>query len=182
MRIIKRKLFWAWQFEKEEAWLNENSKEGQHLVAVSPLQIKYEFDQDPSKEYTYRIEFLDDLPSSRKGRDYLEFLEELEVEQIGSYLRWVYLRKDKDKGEFELHSDLDSKIKHFKRVRVLFLVLLPMIIINMINMINLFNRTKNLFSFLAAGLTIIVAMLFITGFSSMSSKIKELDLNKNIWE
>jgi len=182
MRVIKRKLFFAWQFEEEEAWLNEMSKKGLHLVAVSPLQIKYEFEKLENKEYTYRIEFLEDLPSSRKGQDYLNFLDELEIEQVGSYIRWVYLRKDKAKGIFELHSDVKSKIEHYKRIRMLFLVFTPLMVANVINMINLYSRAKSSFSLLPTGLTIIVTTLLANGIWIMNNKIKELNSKSGIWE
>lgn len=182
MRVIKRKLFFAWQFEEEESWLNEMSKQGLHLVAVNPLLLKYEFEQRKDKEYTYRLEFLDDLPSSRKGLDYLQFLSDLGVEQVGSFMRWVYLRKNKSSGQFHLHSDLSSRIKYFKRIRMLFIALSPLMFINTINLINTYLRTKSGVIFGLSGLTIIVATFFVTGILTMNSKIKNLDKNSNIWE
>jgi len=31
-------------------------------------------------------------------------------------MRWVYLRRDAAEGPFDLYTDLDSKIRHYKRI------------------------------------------------------------------
>lgn len=42
MRQTIRKLFWVWDFDKEEKWLNEMAAKGLSLVAVG--FCKYEFE------------------------------------------------------------------------------------------------------------------------------------------
>ncbi len=66
--------------------------------------------------YTYRIELLEDMPLNYKSRDYLSFLEDTDVEHVASWARWVYLRKEQAKGPLHLFTDLNSKLKHFKRI------------------------------------------------------------------
>ena len=44
MRKTIRKWFWAWDFEKEEKWLNEMAAKGLALVGVG--FCKYEFDAE----------------------------------------------------------------------------------------------------------------------------------------
>ena len=52
MRTIIRKWFWAWDFDKEEAWLNEMASEGLALVSVG--WCRYEFEPCEPGEYIVR--------------------------------------------------------------------------------------------------------------------------------
>ncbi|WP_167955691.1 DUF2812 domain-containing protein [Anaerosporobacter faecicola] len=124
MSLTKYRWFWAWQFEKEERWLNQMSNRGFQLVDVS--FIRYTFDTNSSQEYNYRIEFLEHGPYTEKGQEYLLFLKEAGIDMCGSYMRWVYLRKKKDEGEFQLFSDLDSRLQHLNRIITLLSVIFPL--------------------------------------------------------
>lgn len=120
MRKIIHKLFFAWNFDEEEKWLNDMSQKGWHLVSVS--FCRYEFEQGEPGEYTIRLEMIDDMPSSSKGKDYLTFLEEIGVEYIGSVSRWIYVRKKTSDEKFELFSDNKSRIKHLNGILTLLLI------------------------------------------------------------
>lgn len=115
MRHVVYKYFSIGAYEKEEKWLNEMSAKGMQLVDVS-FGIRYVFEEGMNGEYIYRLELLENLPSNVESIAYLRFLEETGVEHIASYLRWVYLRKKASDGDFEIYSDNDSKIKHYKRI------------------------------------------------------------------
>lgn len=54
--INKNRLFWPWQDEKEEAWLEEMSREGWHLQAVK-LLCTYTFVMDEPAPYVYRLDY-----------------------------------------------------------------------------------------------------------------------------
>ncbi|OEH85072.1 hypothetical protein BHU72_05530 [Desulfuribacillus stibiiarsenatis] len=112
MKLIVRKLFI--NFEKEEKWLNQMAAKGLFLIDYS--FGRYVFDKGLPGEYSYRIELLDQLPSSVESRAYLEFMESAGVECVATYFRWVYFRKSSKEGPFDLYSDYDSKIKHYKKV------------------------------------------------------------------
>jgi len=133
MRKTIKKLFWAWEFEKEEAWLNEMAAKGLCLVAVG--FCRYEFEECQPGAYSIRLELLENRPNHPESEKYLEFLESTGAEHIGSYMRWVYLRKKKSDGEFELFSDNPTRIKHLSRVMHLLLV---------IGLLNLFVGAYNL--------------------------------------
>ena len=49
---------------------------------------------------------------STEGRCYLDFLRDLDIECVGTYGRWAYLRRPRDGAPFDLFSDIDSKIAH----------------------------------------------------------------------
>lgn len=114
MRKVIRKWFWAWGFEKEEAWLNSMAAKGLALVSVSIC--KYEFDQCLPGEYTIRLELLENLPSHPESQQYISFLEETGVEHVGGLMRWVYFRKKTTEGGFDLFSDIKSRIKHYSSI------------------------------------------------------------------
>ncbi|MBQ3859711.1 MAG: DUF2812 domain-containing protein, partial [Clostridia bacterium] len=49
MRTTVRKWFWGWDFDKEEAWLNEMAAKGLALVSVG--LGRYEFEETEPGEY-----------------------------------------------------------------------------------------------------------------------------------
>ena len=112
MKHIVRKPYW--DFEKEERWLNEMSAKGLALSDYS--WCRYVFSDAPKGQYLYRIELLENTPTHPESQAYLRFLEESGVEFVASYMRWVYLRRTTSDGPFDLYTDLDSKIRHYRRI------------------------------------------------------------------
>ena len=117
MKHIVRKPYW--NYEKEENWLNEMAAKGLALTGYS--WCRYEFEDTIQGEYIYRIELLDHSASHPASQRYITFLEETGVEHVSSYLKWIYLRKKACDGPFQLHSDIDSKIAHYKKISTLWL-------------------------------------------------------------
>ena len=113
-RKVVHKLFWVWQFEKEEAWLNDMARQGWVLDQVG--FCKFVFKRCEPGEYTVRLELLEEFPSSEKSMDYISFVEDTGAEYIGNMTRWVYFRKKTADGEFDLFSDIDSRVKHLDRI------------------------------------------------------------------
>jgi hypothetical protein len=101
-------------FEKEETWLNDMAAKGLYFIDYN--FFRYLFEEGTPGEYIYRIELLEHLPNHPESQAYIKFMEEAGVEYVGSYLRWIYFRKKKTDGPFDLYSDYDSKINHYKRV------------------------------------------------------------------
>jgi hypothetical protein len=114
MRRVLYKLFWAWNVEAEEAWLTGQSARGLQLTHVG--LGRYVFEEQPGEAYCYRLEFLEEVPTHPKSVAYLRFLEEMGIECAATYLRWVYLRRKASVGAFELFSDLDSRLAHWRRI------------------------------------------------------------------
>lgn len=130
MRRKIRKIFWVWDFDREERWLNEMAAKGLNLVSVG-FGI-YEFEDSTPGEYTIRLEMLEHWPSHPESMQYIRFLEDTGAEQIGSLKRWVYFRKKSAEGAFNLFSDIDSKQKHLRRMLVLLCALLPMLLVGVV--------------------------------------------------
>lgn len=81
------KLYWAWQFDKEEKWLNECSAKGLHLCDVG--LFRYTFEEGTPGAYSHKLELLENWPTHPESVAYIRFLEDTGVEMVGSILRWV---------------------------------------------------------------------------------------------
>ncbi len=133
MRTVIGKWFWIWDFDKEEAWLSEMAAKGFALVSVG--FCRYEFEDCTPGAYNVRLEMLENVPTHPESRTYIEFLEDTGAEQVGSRLRWIYLRRRAEYGPFELFSDNASRIKHLTGIiRLLLAVFLPELYLGLYNL------------------------------------------------
>lgn len=121
-----RKWFWVWEFDEEEKWLNDMSKRGWVLETVG--FAKYAFVQSEPGEYAIRLELPEHVPASAECQDYIDFIEETGAEYLGNVMKWIYFRKKTADGEFDLFSDIDSRIRHMERI------VKPLIIIALANL------------------------------------------------
>lgn len=180
MRYTVHKLFAAWDFEKEEQWLNEMSAKGLELVSIG--WCKYIFKDGNKNEYKYRIELLENLPAHAESISYIRFLEDMGIEHIGSFFRWVYFRKKTQDGDFDIYSDIDSKIKHYRRISVFVGILgLANLMPAISNAINYFNNDfmRGFPIFILNG---VVAVTLITGYFILLNKIIKLKKDKQLYE
>jgi len=115
MKQVIRKLFI--DFEQEERWLNQMESRGLHFIDYTIG--RYLFEEGKPGEYIYRIELLDNWHSHPESRAYIRFMEESGIECVSVYTRWVYFRKKASEGPFDLFSDCESRIAHYKRVLLL---------------------------------------------------------------
>ena len=121
MRKIVHKLYWAWDFDKEEAWLNHMASIGWCMIGYG--FCRYEFEQCEPGEYSIRLQMLDNPHNHPESEKYLEFLESTGAEHVGSWWKWIYIRKKKADGEFEVFSDNESKIKHLSHIMAFLLLI-----------------------------------------------------------
>ena len=118
MRRVVHKLFWIWQLEKEQAWVNEMASHGYALEHAG--RLRFEFDETEPDKYIYKEIFLKGWGESAENIKYFRFLEEMGIKVV-CYINypgtcWVYtraLKKDYPDG-IELYSDIDSKITYQK--------------------------------------------------------------------
>lgn len=109
-----RKLFWVWQFEEEEQWLNEMAAKGLCLVSVG--FCRYTFEECKPGEYGIRMQLLKQCPTHPESEQYIDFLENTGAEHVGTFFRWVYFRRKSADGPFELFSDNASRAKYLTQV------------------------------------------------------------------
>ncbi len=118
MRKTVHKVIWGWDFDKEEAWLNDMAAKGLSLISVG--LFRYDFEETDPGEYQIALELLEHTPNHPETEQYFRFLEETGVEQIGTVFRWAYYRRKTADGPFEVFSDKESRMKHL--IRILWLV------------------------------------------------------------
>lgn len=114
MKHIIHKVFFIWQYEKEEKWLNEMAAKGLHLTDVG--FFRYVFEEGTPGAYQYSLQMLPNSVNHPESRKYIEFMEETGAEHVGTMKRWVYFRRPASDAPFEIWSDIDNKIKHMQSI------------------------------------------------------------------
>lgn len=179
MRKYIKKIFWAWEVEKEEHWLNEMSAKGLALVDYS--WCRYAFEECEPGEYSYKIQLLEHSPNHPESEQYIRFMEETGAEQVAQYINWVYFRKKTTEGEFELFSDIESKLRHLILIKKL---LLPLGILNFVvafmNFINFGINAPDLLWVPFINLACFAFLIF--GVAHIQKKIKKLKKEHAIME
>jgi len=103
------KWIWVWDFEKGENWLNEMARNGWVLDKVS--FCTYHFISCEPGEYTIRLAM-----RNPNDTDYIDFIQESGAKYIGNIFQWLYFRQRINTGNFEIFSDLDSRITHLNTI------------------------------------------------------------------
>lgn len=159
-------------FESEERFLNEMSKKGWALTQYT--WCKYTFEDVPKGKYIFRIELLENPVEHPKSQEYIRFMEETGAKLVSSYNRWVYFRRDAAEGEFDIYSDIDSRLKHYRRIQMFFIA---------VTAINLFVGLLNAVSgntYIALIPFILFAYLVIFIHLPLVNKIGTLEKEKGI--
>lgn len=179
MTMRKFKMFWAWQYKAEEKWLAEMEAQGWHFKKYRFFY--YVFEKGEPNQYQYRLEMLPEMPAHQKSKEYIRFMEDMGIEVVDSYLRWVYFRKPYSDEPFEVYSDLDHRIKHLKG---LLNFLRPMLVLLICNVINCINLTRNVFpfGFLLQILNIFLMLSMIAGLSGIKKQLAALEKERAIRE
>lgn len=166
-------------YEKEELWVNDMSRKGYHLINYTFL--KYTFEYDPNITYYYRIELLSKTPSHEESKNYISFLEETGAKHITSYLSWIYLRRPTSEGDFLLHSDYASKIKHRKTILML---QAPFAVLNLwFGFFNLiFGTSQSSFNLYLSPFSFAVGILLTVLAIKQYKKIKVLEKEQSLRE
>lgn len=172
-------MFLMWDFDKEEKWLNEMAAKGLSLISVK--FVTYEFEDTLPGEYQIRLQFLENHMSCAEKEKYIGFLEETGVQHVGTYGRWIYLRKKAADGGFELFSDNASRVKHLTNIIALLVILLGA---------NLSSGGYNLMLYLQWGnpislgfiLNFLIILLLFYGIMKLLKKRKKIKEELQIFE
>ncbi len=111
------RLYYVWQWEKEEQWLNTMSNDGWQLAHATIG--KYQFVTGKPSEYTYRLELLDKKLKSPESASYLNFLKETGIEMVGKCKSWIYLRSKTGDSGFEPSNKTLYELSHLLKVQEL---------------------------------------------------------------
>ena len=175
------KIFWAWQYEKEEQWLNQMSNQGYMLTHVG--FFCYTFEYDPENTYQYQLELLEHLPNHPKSQAYIAFLEETGISYVGSIFFWAYFRKPADQKGFCLYSDSSSRLLYFVRLAKFFLPLgLANFIIGAVNVSLYFKNTSAVFNLCAGSLNLLLSAFVAYFVVKLLIKYKKIKQEHSIWE
>lgn len=168
--VSKFKWFWAWQDEKEEAWLAEMAGQGLHLESIT-LPGTYHFRQGKPGSFVYRLDF--QALKAKDRESYLQLFEDAGWEHVGDMGGWVYFRHPLNGSEVpEIYSDLDSKAGKYYRLMTYLTIFLPIMVI-------LFPRVSDLTRYgpIAAALGFfgfLMFMLFVLGYIQLFRRITQL--------
>lgn len=174
MKTKVYKLFF--DYEKEERWLNKMSALGLHCIDFT--FGRYLFEEGAPGEYTYRIELLDKMPSHPESRAYIKFLEDAGIECVATHLRWVYFRQKTADGPFEIYSDYNMKIAHYKRICWLIGVFAAVnLLIGSANMIRFVNKGLPV---AVSALNLAVGLIFTYFFALYLLRIRKLKKEKRL--
>ena len=162
-----KKWFWAWEFEKEEQWLNMMAQQGWLLDSVG--YANYTFVACEPGSYFIRLEMRD------HDQAYLDFMADLGAEYVGRMVKWIYFRRKAEDGPFDIFSDLDSRLDHLNRIGKLVKVLA---VANLVcGLINSFNSVGPI-----GWLNLLVCTLLMYGLGRLHGKKEELERERLLRE
>ncbi len=161
------KFFFAWDDEKEEAWLHEMALAGWKLISVI-FPGFYTFEQAAPANTIYRLDFNTD---SRNYPTYLRLFEDAGWEHVLAYGSWHYFRITAPAGEApEIFSDNTSKIAKYQRVMLILVVILPLFI----SIGNDLYRSEVLFIQILAVIRFAFVLLYIYAMLMLIRRISQL--------
>ena len=181
MRKKIHRVFWAWEFDKEERWLNEMSAKGMQLVSVG--FCTYIFQEGQPDEYGIRLELLGNSLNSDESREYIHFIEDTGAEYLGNVLNWVYFRKKLSEGEFEIYSDTKSKLMHLRRILKLlgFLGVLELVL-GLYNIVLFFIGIGFVANLFAGSICVLLGCFIVAGFVRVRKITLSLEGTATLYE
>lgn len=159
--------------DEEQDWLNDYCQQGWAMVSFFVGLTTFAPCQPG--EFIYQIDL---LPGSglqaSNYTDYAIFMNDMGVEVLQRWGRWVYLRRPAVDGPFDIYTDVASKIELYRRIRRLFLWVLLVdafcfsgIIWNTIVSKDVVLRTL-------AAVTSLMPLMILRGAYRCTAKIREL--------
>jgi hypothetical protein len=134
--VVKYHWFWAWDDEKEEAWLRQMASQGLHLLSPQPFG-RYVFTRGPARDMVYRLDF---VTGSQSLANYYQLFKDAGWEHAGQMGGWQYWRTEAANGRTpEILTDNQSKIAKYSRVAGLLALISLVFFPGLFNMF-LFNR------------------------------------------
>lgn len=119
------KLFFVWQAEKEERWLEQMAREGWHLVRGG---VRFTFRQGPPAEVRYRLDYRRGLRGQLE--EFKTLCRDADWEYVDRFLDWHYFRTASAAAP-ELYTDVESMIDRDRRILALLVIVLMATIVQM---------------------------------------------------
>lgn len=180
MRKVIHRVFWIWDFEKEEHWLNEMAAKG--LCLISAGFCRYEFVETLPGEYGVRMQLLEHFCSHPESERYIAFLEETGAEHVGCCKKWAYFRKKAALGDFELLSDRPSRLRQLRRIeRMLIWLGILAVFIGMMNLA-IYLQHRSAGNLLVGLLDLLLGVGCLIGYMRLHRKRKKLQQEQQLFE
>jgi hypothetical protein len=150
--------------------------------------FRYTFADGRQGEYIYRIELLKNPPGHPESRRYLSFMAENDIEVVEIWFRWVYFRRKAENGPFDIFSDIDSQLMHYRRIGMLWL---PLACMEMsIGIYNLYEgldyilggTSGTAFHLIFSAAFLCIGAMFFFNWNRIRRKIKKLKREKSLRE
>lgn len=156
--------------DSEENWINDMVRKG--WAFQSFFLGFYTFVPCKPGEYIYQIDLLDSWVGDKDN--FSSFMEELGVEVICQWYRWVYLRKMASDGSFEMYTDASSKIRQYQRIMNFFMVGALLESLCLWVELRAFLEVKSPLFFFFCLLVAVILFAFISLIIKCRSKIQQL--------
>jgi hypothetical protein len=166
-RFRKFKWFWAWQDEKEEAWLHQMAQQGHHLVRVV-FPTVYEFSLGEPADMIYRL----DYPDVKKDdiEEYLQLFQDAGWEHVDEGMGWYYFRKTADPDSTnEILTDPDSKVLRYNRLLAFSIIITCSLVATFTPIL---TRSNGIFVINLLGLALLLLWIYIA--LRIYSRIRQL--------
>ncbi len=155
--------------ETETSWINKMCKDG--WAFKSFFMGVYTFNPCTPGEYIYQIDLLDYALGSG---DYKEFMKDTGVEVLSTWYRWIYLRKKASEGSFEMYTDVESKIQHYRKIKNFFIFFFILEVFVTIVEISSAIGSGNVIFWYFSALFAFIALIFLKMVWKFSWRIEEL--------
>lgn len=168
MSIIRKfHWFWAWDDEKEEAYLREMALGGWHFKSVT-FPGYYSFEKGESRNDFYRLDFLSNY---KDKENYLQLFEDVGWSHVGEYGSWQYFRKTAVGEETpEIFTDNDSKVKKYGRVMMFLVIFFPIYWIMLTNL----SKAEGLFYKIVTFVLFLFVLLYAYAMVMLLRRIGQL--------
>ena len=170
--------------EREEAWLEDVSSYGYHLVKPGSYWRRFLFEECAPGEYIHRVVMLKNKPESSESKQYIEFVEETGAEYVGSRRNLAYFKKPAAMGDFVLFSDIDSQVDHLNRsirmnrhVLALFSILFFICIIPTV-----FFLSDRFIMWQCSFFLLLVTVFLLYGNIKLSSRKRKMEVERTLHE
>ncbi len=159
--------FWAWEDEKEEAYLQDMALSGWHFKSVT-FPGNYTFVKGEPRNDVYRLDFL----SNYKDKDnYLQLFEDAGWNHVGEYGSWQYFRKTAmDDEALEIFTDNESKQKKYGRILLFLIIFMPIYIVFLTRV----NETSSTFYKIFTFLMFLFLLLYTYAIVMLTHRISQL--------
>lgn len=172
-RITRFRLYFAWDFDSEEKWINKMSEKGWQLESVGPG--RYTFFAGVPREYIYRLELLKKSATDEREKQYVRRLEAGGAQKIATNGQWAYFRKLRADGGFAIYKSADSKMRYMRGVAKLYIPLGIAVYAAFVLEMLLHSGEYGARGAVSIGITAAAAFLYTLGLTRLCAAMRRLE-------